>query len=80
MTVLFHQKHNNIRYAIYAKGLVDVSIQNSFGITIRELVSNEFQESGKYVVPFECSALAPGVYFCVVKSNGLVAIQKVVII
>lgn len=69
-----------VTYVTSIDGYVDVSMVDSYGNVALKILSNQIQESGKYVITIDSSSLTPGVYFCMVKSNGLLASQKVLVL
>lgn len=68
-----------IRYLIGQPGQVDLSVFDTQMRPVAKLVS-DYQEVGKYEIPFDGNKLPPGIYFCKLTTAGFVeAISMVVI-
>lgn len=68
-----------IKYSIPNSGKVDLTLYNSIGEEIVKLVS-EYQETGNYIVQFNASYLASGVYFYRIISGDFVQTKKMMLL
>jgi hypothetical protein len=82
---LLAQNHPNpfnpatqIDYELYVTGVVTLKIFNMLGVEIAALVSGS-QTAGKHSVLWDAKGCTSGVYFCVLKSGGVVSTRKMVL-
>ncbi len=68
-----------IFYSIENSGEVEISIYNSAGRKIRQLV-NTYLPAGSYRLDFDASGLSSGVYLYVLRSNGQSVTRKMTLI
>jgi len=68
-----------IDYVLPVNGNVKVSIFNSIGQVVKELV-NGYQESGSYMVEFDGSALASGIYYYKLEMGRFTETRKMVLV
>jgi hypothetical protein len=68
-----------IKYSIPDAGKVELSVYNSLGERVAELV-NGFQNAGNYLVQFNASALASGVYFYRITSGDFIQTKKLMLL
>jgi len=69
-----------ISYALPVDARVKLVIYDILGREIKTLVNNEFKTAGSYVLEFNGSALASGVYFYRIQSNDFVSVKRMVLI
>jgi hypothetical protein len=69
----------NIKYQIQKTGLVTLKIYDITGREIRTLV-NEIKNPGSYIVSFNGTEFASGVYFYRIQSGDFVQVKKMVLI
>jgi len=69
----------NIKYQIQKTGLVTLKIYDLLGREIKTLV-NEIKNPGRYVVSFNGSEFASGVYFYRIQSGDFVEVKKMVLL
>jgi hypothetical protein len=67
-----------IHYEILHDGITSVSLYNSIGQKIKELVSG-YQKAGSYNLQFNAKQMSSGVYFVVLKSYGQIMSHKIVL-
>jgi len=68
-----------IYYAIPKEGNVKITIYNSIGQKISEII-NEFKNPGAYVVEFSGSNMSSGIYYYTLESNGFVLTKRMLLI
>lgn len=68
-----------INYSIPFEGNVSITIFNSLGQTVKELI-NEFKDAGKYSVQFDGSSLPSGIYYYKISSGSFEAVRKMVLL
>ncbi len=68
-----------IRYSIMKPGLVTLTVYNVLGQRVETLV-DRFQSAGSYVVTFDASRYATGVYFYQVRSGSFQSVKKMMLI
>lgn len=68
-----------ISYSLPKAGLVSIRIYDVVGREVAELV-NDYQEAGKYVLPFTANNLSSGVYFYKIRTNGFSAVKKMTLL
>jgi photosystem II stability/assembly factor-like uncharacterized protein len=68
-----------INFAIPKAGLVTLKVYDVVGREITTLV-NEFKNAGTYIVDFDASKLASGVYFYKIEINGFKDLKKMMVI
>lgn len=64
-----------ISYSLPKASLVSIKVYDVIGREVAELV-NEYQEAGKYVLPFTASNLSSGVYFYKIRAGEFSATKK----
>jgi hypothetical protein len=69
----------NIRYSVPADGFVNISIYNTLGEKVTEIV-NGFHKAGNYQVRFTASELSSGIYIYRMKSGGNISVKKMMIL
>jgi hypothetical protein len=69
----------NIKYDLPKDVFVNVKIYDILGREIKTLVS-EFKNAGSYMVSFNGSELASGIYFYRIEAGGFVQVKKMVLI
>lgn len=68
-----------INYSIPVEGIVKITVYNSIGQVIQELV-NEFKDPGNYSAEFNGNNFASGLYFYRIESGNFVATKKMLLI
>lgn len=68
-----------INYSIPFEGNVRITIFNSLGQTVKELI-NEFKDAGNYSVQLDGSSLPSGIYYYKISSGSYEAVRKMVLI
>lgn len=68
-----------IKYAVKQSGFVTIKVYNSLGKTVATLV-NENKSAGFYIVNFDASRLASGIYFYTIKTNDFYDTKKMILI
>jgi hypothetical protein len=68
-----------IKYSIPKAGRIELSVFNSLGEKVAELV-NGYQEIGNYSVRFNASNLASGVYFYRIFSGDFIQTKKLMLL
>jgi hypothetical protein len=68
-----------INYSVPVQGKVKLSVYNSMGQLVDELV-NEVQASGSYSVSFNGSSLSSGVYLYRIESGSFTETKKMILI
>ena len=71
--------HTTIRYGIAAASSVSLSIYNTYGTLVADLVEAS-QPAGDYSVSFRAGSLPRGIYFCRLKAGNTMQSKKLVII
>ena len=69
----------NINYAIPSRSHVTLSVFNTLGQRVAELVNSE-KEAGSYNVTFDASGLASGVYLYRMQAGSFVQTRKLVVL
>ena len=69
----------NIKFAVPQSGLVTIKVYDLLGKEIATLV-NEVKNAGSYVVDFNASTLASGVYFYKMEVNGFREVKRMTLI
>lgn len=69
----------NIRYSITKPGQVSLKIYNVLGQQVATLVNQE-QKAGQYVVNFDASKLASGIYMYTLQSEGVSLTKKMMLL
>ena len=64
-----------ISYSLPKASLVSIKVYDVIGREVTEIV-NEYQEAGKYVLPFTANNLSSGVYFYKIKAGEFSATKK----
>jgi hypothetical protein len=68
-----------IKYTLQNQGKTRLTVYNSLGIRISELV-NEYKSAGSYEVNFDASQLASGIYFYRLESGDFTQTKKMVLL
>ncbi len=74
-----------IKYTLPKEGIVKITIYNSLGQRVTELV-NEFKQPGAYIAEFNARLaeqgvnLSSGIYFYQLESNGIVISRRMLLI
>ncbi|MHB8338048.1 MAG: RICIN domain-containing protein [Ignavibacteriaceae bacterium] len=68
-----------IKYSIPKSGIVTIKVYNLLGQEVATLVNQE-QKSGNYVVNFDASKLASGVYMYQIQANGFSLTKKMALL
>jgi carboxypeptidase family protein/type IX secretion system substrate protein len=68
-----------ISYNIPVPGSVNLSVYNSAGQLVKELV-NQFQNSGTYNVMFASTSVSSGIYFYKLEANGYVQTKRMTLV
>jgi hypothetical protein len=68
-----------IRYSVPTAGNVTLKIYNILGQEVQTLVDHQ-QNAGKYVVVFDATRLATGVYFYQLKSENFTSVKKMLLL
>ena len=66
-----------IDYEIYVAADVNLKVYNALGVEVATLVSG-VQTVGKHSVQWEAKGLVSGVYFCLLKSGGMVSSRRMI--
>jgi hypothetical protein len=69
-----------ISYDIPQNSIVKLTIYDILGREVIKLVNNEFKQPGRYVVEFNATNLASGVYFYRVEANDFTDSKKMVLV
>lgn len=69
----------NITYSIKNPAKTSLTVYNILGEEVKSLV-NEYKNPGKYIVSFDASDLASGIYFYKLQSGSLVQSRKMIVI
>jgi len=69
----------NIKYALPENGLVTIKVFNQLGQEVAELV-NQQQRAGEYIVGFDASKLASGIYFYRIQSGSYSSTKKMILL
>jgi len=72
------QGTGHIQYAIGKRQHVEITLHNSLGQTVRTLLSQP-QNGGRHRLTVDTKALAPGVYFCTLRTAGGRVVQRWVV-
>jgi len=69
-----------ISYSIKTAGVVNLSVYNTAGELVKELV-NKHHEQGSYEITFDAANLSTGIYFYTIEANdGFTATKKMVLV
>jgi hypothetical protein len=68
-----------INFAIPKQGLVTLKVYDVLGREVANLV-NEVKTAGNYIVDFDASYLASGVYFYKLEVNGFTDVKRMMLI
>jgi hypothetical protein len=68
-----------ITFAIPKRGLVSLKVYDVLGRVTAELV-NEIKTAGNYLIDFDASGFASGVYFYKLEVNGFSDVKRMIII
>jgi len=68
-----------IYYTLPAEGVVKITVYNSLGQKIKEIV-NEFKQAGTYKSEFNGSSLSSGIYYYRIESGSFVQTKKMMLI
>jgi hypothetical protein len=68
-----------ISYAIPKSAHVKITVYNSLGTKVRELV-NEFLSAGDHEIQFDGKELPSGVYFCVLESSSRMLTRRILLV
>lgn len=68
----------SISYSLAFEGMVKLSVFNSLGEKVSDLV-NEYQNAGRYKVQFDASGLASGIYIYRLETPGFNATNKMIL-
>jgi phosphodiesterase/alkaline phosphatase D-like protein len=66
-----------IDYELYVAADVNLKVYNALGVEVATLVSG-VQSVGKHSVQWEAKGLVSGVYFCLLKSGGMVSSRRMI--
>ena len=69
----------NIQYEVKQKGIVQVDIYDINGALVKNVVDNQTQHTGKYVLPTTLKDVANGIYICTIIVNGKKTTERIVI-
>ncbi len=69
-----------INYDIPQNSIVKLTIYDILGREVIKLVNNEFKQPGRYVVEFNGTNLASGVYFYRIEANDFIDSKKMVLV
>jgi hypothetical protein len=69
----------SIRYSLSENNFVNITIYDILGRVVKTLV-NEYKLSGEYLVDYDGSSLASGIYFYKMKTNNYSSIKRLLII
>jgi len=69
----------SIRYEVKQKGIVQIDIYDINGSLIKNVVNNQTQNTGKYVLPTDLKGVANGIYICSIVVNGKKTAERIVI-
>ncbi|MFH0735356.1 MAG: phosphodiester glycosidase family protein [bacterium] len=68
-----------INYSIMESGLVNISVYNTLGQKVSEIL-NKTQNPGNYSVNFDAQNLSSGVYFYTLKTNNFTQTKKMILV
>ena len=69
----------NIQFDIPKEGFVTLKVYDILGREVRNIV-NEFKQAGSYIVSFDGSALASGIYFYRLESGNFIQVKRMIIL
>ncbi len=69
----------SIRYEVKQKGIVQIDIYDINGSLVKNVVNNQVQNTGKYILPTELKGVANGIYICSIVVNGNKTAERIVI-
>ncbi len=69
----------SIRYEVKQKGIVQIDIYDINGSLVKNIVNNQTQHTGKYVLPTDLKGVANGIYICSIVINGKKTAERIVI-
>jgi hypothetical protein len=67
----------HIDYELFVAGNVTLKVYNALGAEVAALVSG-VQSAGKHSVQWDARGLMSGVYFCLLKSGGMVSTRRMI--
>jgi phosphodiesterase/alkaline phosphatase D-like protein len=68
-----------IDFVLYVSGEVTLKVFNSLGVEVRTLVSG-FQTAGRHSAVWDAKGVPSGIYFCMLKSGGVVSTRRMILI
>ena len=68
-----------IRYSIPADGFVNISLYNTLGEKVAEIV-NAFNKAGSYQVEFDASRISSGMYLYRMQTGSFISVKKMMIL
>jgi flagellar hook assembly protein FlgD len=68
-----------IPFEIDSPAEISLEILNETGVQVRFITQKAYQ-NGKHTIPFDGTDLNPGIYFCILKSDGGVQLVKKMVI
>jgi len=68
-----------IEYSVAEDGIVKLTVYNTLGQKVADLVNNEVK-AGNYEVNFDASKLSSGVYYYKIEMNGFVSVKKMMLL
>lgn len=69
----------SIQYEVKQKGIVQIDIYDINGSLVKNIVNNQIQHTGKYVLPTSLKGVANGIYICTIVVNGKKTAERIVI-
>jgi flagellar hook assembly protein FlgD len=66
-------------YVIPSEGNVRITVYNSLGQIVKELV-NEFKSTGSHSIEFNGSAFASGIYYYIIESGNFSQVKKMILL
>jgi hypothetical protein len=69
-----------IKYELPKDGKVNLVIYDMLGREVKTLVNNEFKQAGSYMIEFNGSQLASGIYFYKIQVANFVQVKRMVLI
>ncbi|MEO6693779.1 MAG: T9SS type A sorting domain-containing protein [Ignavibacteria bacterium] len=69
----------NIKFDIPKSGNVSLKVYNELGKEVNTLI-NSFRSAGTYEINFDASALSSGIYFYTLRTDGLTATKKMLLV
>ncbi|MDP2387859.1 MAG: T9SS type A sorting domain-containing protein [Bacteroidota bacterium] len=68
-----------IQYEVKQKGIVQIDIYDINGALVKNVINNQTQHTGKYVLPTTLKDVANGIYICSIVVNGKKTTERIVI-